>query len=386
MPAAGGMRHCRACAALTWLRLRESLGRHAYLVATLVVGVAGFWILGALASPFVARTALADASITVSSAREGGLVPVRYAAEVSRMPAVENVNHMNVLAVVCKPPAGIATLNGWGGDDPERRLRSIRASQEDIDAWLDSPHAVLAGAELAERCGWSRGMTIEPAGLRGQAVPVTIAGIFHSDEGGFGEQIAIAHYAHVDRLLPDAERDQARIIQVSGQDPLALAELAADIEALLQHGDPPVQAHVADGGDSVLGSFGNVSALLRAVVASLGLCVLLVFTSIAAHLAAQRRSSMAMLQALGFDRNLQLAAIVFELSAVAATGAALGTLLGLSLLEAISARTSHVLGRLDAPLQDTPWLVACLLALVALASLAPAFTVRRLRPVDLVRG
>lgn len=380
------MRHCRTCAALAWLRLRESLGRHAYLVASLAVGVAGFWILGALASPFVARTALADASITVSSAREGGLVPVRYAAQVSRIPGVETVNHMNVLAVVCKPPAGIATLNGWGGDDPARRLRGIRASQADIDAWLDSPHAVLAGAELAERCGWSRGMAIEPAGLQGQAVPITIAGIFHSDEGGFGEQVAIAHYGHVDRLLPDAERDQARIIQVSGQDPLALAELAADIEALLQHGDPPVQAHVASGGDSLLGSFGNVSALLRAVVASLGLCVLLVFTSIAAHLAAQRRSSMAMLQALGFGRNLQLAAIVLELSAVAAMGAALGTLLGLSLLGAISARTSHVLGRLDAPLQDTPWLFACLLSLVALASLAPAFTVRSLRPVDLVRG
>lgn len=386
MSAAGGMRQCRTCAALAWLRLRESLGRHAYLVATLVVGVAGFWILGALASPFVAKTALADASITVSSARDGGLVPVRYAAQVSRMPAVETVNHMNVLAVVCKPPAGIATLNGWGGNDPTRRLRSIRASQADIDAWLDSPHAVLAGAELAERCGWSRGMAIEPAGLHGQAVPITIAGIFHSDEGGFGEQVAIAHYGHVDRLLPDAERDQARIIQVSGQDPLTLAELAADIETLLQHGDPPVQAHVADGGDSLLGSFGNVSALLRAVVAALGLCVLLVFTSIAAHLAAQRRSSMAMLQALGFGRNLQLAAIVLELSVVAAAGAALGTLLGLSLLEAISARTSHVLGRLDAPLQDTPWLFACLLALVALAAMAPAFTVRRLRPVDLVRG
>lgn len=386
MPGRGPAWRWRACLALAWLRLREATGRHAYLVATLAVGVAGFWILGALASPFVARTAFADAGISVGSAREGTLAPVRYAAEISRLPGVDAVNHMNVLAVTCRAPTGIATLNGWGGDDPARRLRGLRISPADVEAWRRAPSAVLVGAELAERCGWVPGMAIEPPALHGQPVPILVAGIFHSDGGGFGEQVAIAHYAHLDRLLPENERDQARVIQVFGRDPLALAELAAAIEARLQHGDPPVQAHVGSGSDSLLGGFGNVSALLRAVVAALALCVLLVFVSIAAHLAAQRRSSMAMLQALGFGRGLQLAAIVLELATVVALGAASGTALGAWLLRAIGARTSHLLGRLDAPVHEAPWLLACLLALVALAALAPALTVRRLRPVDLVRA
>ena len=229
-------------------------------------------------------------------------------------------------------------------------------------------------------------MAIEAPGLQGQVVPLDIADVYHSDEGGFGEQVAIAHYAHVDRLLPDAERQQARIIQVFGRDPLALARLASDIEAQLQHGDPPVQAHVSGGTDNVLGRFGNVAALLRAVMLALAACVLLVFISIAAHLAAQRRASMAMLQALGFGRAVQLAAITLEVAAVVAAGTMSGVVLGLWLVDAVGDRTAHLLGRLQPPFEHAPWLAAGLVGLVVLSSVAPALTVRTLRPVDLARS
>lgn len=386
MPGRGPAQTLRACLVIAGLRLRESLGRHAYLAATLMVGVAGFWVLGALSAPFIARHVFSDAGIYVSSSREGTLLPLRHAEAIARHPDVVAVNHMNVLALMCKPPTGVATLNGWGGTDPMRRLRDIQVAPADIAAWTASPHAVLVGAELAQRCGWTAGTTLEPPDLAGNPVPITIAGIFRSDEGGFGEQIVIAHYEHVDRMLAEPEQGQARIVQVYGRDPLALAELAGELEALLQHADPPVQAHVASGTDSLLGSFGNVSALLLSVLVALALCVLLVFVSIAAHLAAQRRACMAMLLALGFGRGLQLAAMVVELAVVVLVGALLGTALGSFLLELMSSRVGHMLGRLALSPRDGLWLLAGLPLLVAIAASAPGFALRRLRPIDLLRS
>lgn len=382
----GSAQPLRACLAIAWIRLRESAGRHAYLVATLMVGVAGFWVLHALASPFVARHAFTDASITVGSAREGTPVPVRHAERIARHPGVAAVNHMNVLALLCSPPTGVATLNGWGGTDTMRRLHSIRATPAHIAAWTASPHAVLVGAELAQRCGWSAGMALEPPDLSGRPVPITIAGIFHSSEGGFSEQLAIAHYDHVDRMLAESERGKARVIEVFGDDPLALAGLASAIETLFEHSDPPVQAHVASATDSVLGSFGNIRALLLSVLAALGACVLLVFASIAAHLSAQRRPSMAVLQALGFGRRLQFFAMVLELVLVVLAGAALGTLLGALLLELVSSRVGHLLGRLSMVPGDGLWLAGGLPLLVAITAFAPALALRALRPADLRRA
>lgn len=376
------LRKLRLCIALGAMRLGERRERTLYLVATLAVTVLAIHLLSVFAARFTQPGNQALGFITVVHARAGAILPLAHAQRIERMTDVAHVAHMNVLGLLCKPPVGVAALNAWGGSSEQWRTQFPDVPADTLAAWQADPMAILVGAQLAHTCGWRRGMTLQPPELMtGQPTEVRVAGVFNASAGR-SEQIAIAHYEYVNRLLPAGEQDKVRIIRVHGTDPGRLPELANRIEAEFAADSAPVQANTSSEAESALGRFGNVQALLRLVMVAMMLCALLVLVSTLAHLAAERRASMAMLQALGFGRGALLGGLVFELSLIVATGALLGLAAARLVLSLLAPRVAHLLGALPTPPATYLWFGLSLLGLAVLALLIPGRTIAHLRPTD----
>ncbi|MGH8032158.1 MAG: ABC transporter permease [Luteimonas sp.] len=367
---------------LARMRLGERLGRALYLGLTLAIAVAGWLVLSALASPFLGGDDQDFDYIVVQHERQGLALPLRSAKRIAQMDGVDSVEYMNLLPLVCRPPTGVAALNAWGGAMPEQRLRELGIAEHAVAAWRADPMAVLVGAQLAVRCGWTPGTLVQPRDLYSERPTEIHIVDTYSAESTMREQVAIAHYDYANRMLPVAQRDQVMMIHVRGRDVRQLPALANRIEVAFATSDSPLQARTSAEAEAVLGRFGNVQALLGLVMAAMLACTSLVFISTLAHLTTERRASMAVLQTLGFDHRHMLTALCAELSAILALGTVIGALVGIAAVQFLTPALAHILGGLTTPAWAYRSLLPGLLVLALLSLALPARTILRIRAVD----
>lgn len=380
----------RSAAHLAWMRISEQPGRMAYLVATLAVAVLAWMVLAAFAAPFLASRAGAaiNAELSIANGRvQGNPFPLRHALRIAQMPGVTGVVYQTLAAFQCREGRGLVTINAYGGTSVLSRLRSQGASETDLAAWSETRNGLLVGAGIAEKCGLRAGMILSPQDIMsGANIPVTIIGALPENRGSMSDQVAYGHYDYVNLLLPETRRDQVMRANVTGDDPAHLARLAQVIEQEFESSDPPLQANTSSGTDSALGRFGQVQALLGLIMAAMAACALLVFLTVLAHLVAQRRSSMAVLQTMGFGRSIQFTGLLMEFALVVLVGTAVGAVGGHALLAALTPKISWLLGQLRTP----DWAVVGLLPALAVLSVAalawPAIQLFRLRPIDHLRS
>lgn len=350
-----------------------------YVICTLSVTTVAWLGLAALASPFM-QPSIPSQGISVQNVRQGDNLPLRYANQIEKLSGVLNVSWMNFLPLVCKPPA-TATLNAWGGQGAYRELADIGISKAQEVAFNADPLGILVGFKLAQQCGWRAGMTAQPPNMFGQPIELHVIGVYHSTKS-WGNQIAYAHYAYINRLLPSSQRDRVQFISVSSNNLVDAPTLAARINTLFAHADPPVDAHTDKQTQNALARFGNVQLLLALVMVAVLLCSALVLVSVWAHAAAQRRAHMAILQALGFSRTILFAAFALEEVALGVLGVALGVVVGLTLIHVLAPSVMLILGAFAAPAFAYALLPAWFIPLLIVAMIAPALLIARTRAAD----
>lgn len=371
----------RVVGALVAMRWRESAPRYLALVLTLALSVLAWLGLSSLVGPFVGGTGPSGAHVNVMSERNGMPFPLRHAERIRALEGVESTAHMAVLAVSCDGSEGWASLNGWGGDGVATLLRARDVPDALIAAWQGGESHVLVGDRLAGRCGWREGMDVQPQTLLGQRMPLRIVGIIEGQEG-YGSQIALAHHAYLARHLPPEQQAQAWLVAVAPQDARVAAELGARIEALFEGEPVPLRATASGDAEGALARFGNVERLLMVVMAAFAACTVLVFGSVLAHMAVQRRRTMAMLLALGFRTGQLQCGFIIEVVALVVAGTGLGWLVALPAVAWMDRGLGPLLGALSIPTASLVALAPALLALGVLALLSPMSTLARLEPTD----
>lgn len=380
----------RAAAYIAWIRLADQPARIAYLVATLAIAVLAWIVLSAFAAPFLASRAgtAINAELSIANARvQSSAFPLRHVQHIAQMRGVASVAYQTLAGFQCRDGRGLVTINAYGGNGVPAWLRSQGASEAEVAAWAGTRNGLLIGAEIAEKCGLKAGMSLSPRDvLSGAEIPVSIVGVLPQNRGTIADQAAYGHYEYVNQLLPEPMRDQVMRARVTGEDPLQLSRLAEAIEREFESADPPLQANTSSGTDSALGRFGQVQALLGLIMVAMAACALLVFVTVMAHLVAQRRASMAVLQTIGFDRGVQFGALLLEFGAVLLAGAALGIVGGWAVLAALTPQVSWLLGRLHEPDWAIVGLAPALLGLAIAALAWPARQLARLRPIDHLRS
>jgi len=376
---------------IAWMRFREQPGRMMYLVLTLAVAVLAWNVLAAFASPFLASkmgTAINARLGIFNAAVQGQPFPLRHIQQIERMPGVAAVEYLAGAAFMCSDMRTTVTINAVGGSGAVPQLRRKGVSAEDLALWNDTRNGVLVGEELAETCGFIPGMLLTQHDLLSRVeMPVSIVAVLPDDRDGasFGK-LAYGHYEYLNQLLPDGMRDQVWMGTVEAVDAHQLAQLGEAIEREFAGADPPLEARVSSGSSSLLGRFGQVQALLALMMAAMGACALLVFVTVMAHLLAQRRASMAVLQTIGFDRRLQFSALLLEFAGIMLAGTVLGLAGSITVLAGLTPSVFWLFGQLRIP----DWAITGLapgLLVLALAALAwPAAQVARLKPIDYLRN
>lgn len=380
----------RAALHIAGIRMAEQPARMVYLVATLSIAVLAWVVLSAFAAPFLASRAgvAINAELSIANARvQSNPFPLRHVLKIAQMQGVAGVSYQTLAAFQCREGRGLVTINAYGGSGVLPWLRSQGANESDLAAWTETRNGLLIGAEIAQKCGLKAGMSLSPRDiLSGADIPVRIVGVLPENRGTIADQAAYGHYEYVNQLLPEQQRDQVMRARVTGDDPARLAQLAQDIEREFESGDPPLQANTSSGTDSALGRFGQVQALLGLIMAAMVACAFLVFLTVMAHLVAQRRSSMAVLQTIGFDRGVQFSALLLELVVVVLVGTVAGIAGGRVVLMALTPQVSWLLGQLRTPDWAMVGLAPALLVLGIAALAWPAVQVARLRPIDHLRS
>lgn len=371
--------------------LQQRPARCALLLATLAVAVGAWLGLAALAAPFAnAGASSPGTGVQVANARGSAgavaAIPQRYAAQIARLPDARDVRWLDALPVSCGSTT-TATLNAVGGPGADRYLDGDGIAPAVLARWNADPLGILVGARLARECGWHAGMVVSPHDplLANRTVEIHISGVYHS-RNGVHNGVAVAHYAYVNRIGSLAGRDQVLFIFAFPVRARGGNALAARIEALFAHADPPVIANTDAAAQSALGKFGRIQDVLALVMLAVACCALLVLVSVLAHAAAQRRREMAVMQVLGFPRGWLFVSFALEGLIVVALGCAAGIGLGLGALGALRSASpgfaTLLLGGFRPPAWAWWWLPAWLAVLAALALASPALTIARLRPTD----
>lgn len=374
---------------LTALRLLPVLAgkgdrRAAYLVVTVALVLIGWLGLSALASPFVKAEIPFAGEILVKSLQPSGQLPMRYVSRIESLPGVAKLYYQNFNPLICKPPSTSATLNGTGGPGLGHFLDSMEADIDDKvqAAWRDDPLGILVGSALAERCGWRKGMAIEPMDIAGQRVQLHIVDVFTSRKSAL-DQIAVAHFDYINRM-PHlfGPRDHAKAITVYAKNASESGRLAASIEAEFTHDDPPVEATTSTSADVGLARFGNIRQLLSWVMLALFATTAMVLVSVFAHRVAERRSMMATLLVLGFRRGTLFTSLLIDCLLILCAGAVLGLLLGTMVVRALAPKVAPLLGEFAVPTWAYTYIPLGLAALLLLSLALPTAIVRRTRPTD----
>jgi len=371
---------------LVWVRFAEQPKKVLYLVVTLAVGVLAWVVVAAFSSPRllsgVGGTANAILQI-VNAQAVSSRFPLRYIPRIRQIPGVKRISWVQSgPRFYCGNTKEIISLSGRGGD-VDNGLLEQGISAADLAAWHATENGVLVGPGIASRCGLTPGTTISPRNLTGKGnIPLQVIAMFPEGENWLENSI-YAHYDYANRLMREDEQDKIFFAIAAVHDLTLIDQAARMIEQEFQSLDPPLEVTVVTE-TSILGRFGQVQSLLLLVTGAMALCVVLVFCSVLAHLTAQRRASMAMLQTLGFPAPLQFAALLLEFGVTMLLGTIIGIAAGYGVLALLTPWISEIL--LSSALQPVDGAILVLLpaiiALLAISLAWPAVQMARLRPVD----
>jgi len=378
---------------LTWIRLTEQPAKLLYLALMLALAVLAWTTFSAFASPsLLSGSSLVKSKLWLANGQAQHVpFPLRHIPRIQQIPGVDSVNWFTLAAFFCADGSGTTvTVTGLAGDYMDE-LRESGVSETDLAIWQSTENGVLVGPEISRRCGLPRGVTISPANIFGSGeLPLHVVAVL-PERGGSHDHEVTAHYDHINRLMDGpmgtAVRDTVMRATVNITDPSRLDQIIQTIEQEFQSSDPPLEVIVLGDGNSLLGRFGQMQALLLLIMGALALCVLLVFVGITAHLVARRRASMAVLQTLGFNGRMQFFALLLELTGVVILGTMLGIAGGHGLLFLLTPWAADTLlsGTLHPADGTMLVLPPALLLLLGITLIWPCLRISRLKPVDYLR-
>jgi len=377
---------------LAWIRLTEQPVKFLHLTITLAAGVLAWFVLSAFISPdFLSNSTLIKSELAIGNARAQNVeFPVRYIPRIQKISGIDNMYWFTAAAFFCADGSRTTvTVTGWDGNYNDK-LRELGASETDLASWHATENGILVGADISRQCGLLPGLTISPHNIFGNGeLPLYVVAIL-PDQGKRNTRVA-AHYDYVNRFMDGnlgaSRRDTVFRAIVNVSDPSRLDEVAQAIEQEFQSSDPPLEATVLGDANSLLSRYGQVQALLLLVMGALALCVLLTFVAITTHLISQRRSSMAILQTLGFSGRIQFFGLMLELIAVLVGGVLLGVAAGYATLTLLKAWATNLpfTGTLH-PIDGAILIVLPALLLLLISTLIwPAMQIAKLRPIDYLR-
>ena len=274
--------------------------------------------------------------------------------------------------------------------DAERRVSSIAEdfTEGSFQALVAGGNNIVIGDRMAERLGARLGTTISVVSSTGITRPFRIVGLFHTGTTARDEGEAFVLLKNAQIL---SERANAiNEIRIRLDNPDAAVEVARRAEAQLGYKAEPWQ----EANESLLEALVVRNVVMYTVVGAIMLVAGFGIYNIVSTITHEKARDIAILKSLGFSQGDIQRIFLIEGLAIGAAGSALGWLLGLGLVVALSqvkfevASAGQELTHLPLAWSIWHYLIAASFALVSagIAGYLPARQAARLNPVDIIRG
>ena len=223
------------------------------------------------------------------------------------------------------------------GTDPEEILKiftDFKIPADEVLAWQRDRAGAIVDDQLARKHGWKIGDRIV---LKGAIYPVdlelTIRGIYTAPAP---TESVYFNQKYVEEAVSFAN-GQAGIFDILADSPNSVSTIASAVDNMFRNSPEPTKTESEKAFQlDFINSIGNVKAFILSICFAVVFATLLVSATTMAMSIRERTREVAVLKTLGFTRQSILKLYIGEAVLVALTGGALGCLLAIGLVSAMS--------------------------------------------------
>jgi putative ABC transport system permease protein len=223
------------------------------------------------------------------------------------------------------------------GTDPDEVLKiytDFKIPAEQVLAWQRDRAGAIVDDQLAKKYGWKLGDRIV---LKGTIYPVdlelTIRGIYTGPEP---TNSVYFNQTYVEEAVAFA-KGKAGTFSILADSPGSVPKVASAVDEMFRNSPEPTKTESEKAFQlSFINSIGNVKAFILSICFAVLFATLLVSATTMAMSIRERTREVAVLKTLGFTRRTVLKLYIGEAVLVALTGGALGCLLAIGLVSALS--------------------------------------------------
>ncbi|MGB9429374.1 MAG: ABC transporter permease [Gammaproteobacteria bacterium] len=378
---------------LLWANLTRHKTRLVFTLLSVVFAFLLFGMLMAIRQAFTlgANYAGANRLLTMSAVSLTVALPISYGERIAHVKGIQRVNPQAWVGGYYQDPrnpifAMAVRSNNFFEVYPEYSIPSAEKQ-----TWLEDKRGVIVGAALAKGYGWKLGQQIP---LRSNiwrdanghnTWEVTVDGIYTSNQKG-GDNQLFMHYQYLDDARAFANNTVSWfVLQIAN--PAQAGEVAKAVDALFANSPNETrtsteQAFVAN----FAAQFGDIGAIVTAVVAVVLFTMLLVTVNTMAQSVRERTAELALMKALGFGNGRLAAFVLLESLVLTLVGGIIGLALAYAVIKAIPGALLQFLPGLYLPAPAAGLGVLLMLLLGVLAALLPVGRAVRLQVVAALRS
>jgi putative ABC transport system permease protein len=360
------------------------------LLASVVVTFAAFAVLGSL------RYSLDSGEESVSAQRlivtpQSGLMeqlPMAARAQIEALPGVQAVGYATWLGAYYRTQRQMQMVFAvepqlWLAQHPDMQVDAGAAS-----AFLHQRDAILVSRGLAERYGWKVGDVVPLGSILFQppagepAWRLRVAGLFTSADSGGGRNYIVMHY----QMLNEARamwRDTVGSFMVTARPGVQVQALASEIDALFANSGNPTNSSTDQAFHAeFFAQFGNVTFMIKAVIAAALGSMMLVVGSTLALVVRQGTRDIGVLKVLGWSHARVLRLVFWRSGAIVLAGAAGGLALGVAFNLLVTRRLSQFMPDVVLPWPVLGQALGIAVVVALVVGLLPALLALRVRPLQ----
>lgn len=360
-------------------------------------------LLGSIALTFAAYAVLGSLRYSLDSGEESisgqrlivtpqsGLMaqlPLAHQARIAALPGVAQVGHATWLGAYYQDQRQMQMVfavqpQAWLEQHPDMIVGPGVA-----EAFYRQRDSILISEGLAERYGWKVGDVVPLGSILFQppagepAWRLRVAGIFTSHSSGGGRNFIVMHYDTLNEARA-LWRNTVGSFMVTAQPGVSLQALANDIDALFATGSDPTSTATDQAFHTeFFNQFGNVTFMIKAVVAAAFASLMLVVGSTLALAVRQSTRDIGVLKVLGWSHARVLRLVFWRSGALVMLGAALGLAAGAAFNVGVTQQLSQFMPDVVLPLPVLGEAALIAAAVGLLTGLVPALLALRVRPLQ----
>ena len=378
---------------LLWVNLTRRKARLVFTLLSVVFAFLLFGVLMAIRQAFTlgANYAGANRLLTMSAVSLTVALPINYDERIARVKNVQQVNPQCWVGGYYRDPRSPLYALAVRADNFFQIYPEYHLPFAERQAWLVDKRGVIVGAALAQQYGWKVGQQVP---LRSNiwrdangnnTWMVVVDGIYTSDQKG-GDTQLFMHYQYLDDARAFAKNTVSWFV-LKIANPAQAGQVAQAVDALFANSPNETRtatekAFVAN----FAAQFGDIGAIVTAVVSVVLFTMLLVTVNTMAQSVRERTTELALMKALGFG-NVRIAALVLaESLLLTLAGGSIGLALAFAVIRAIPGSLLQFLPGLYLPVAGAAIGVPLMLLLGVLAALLPVSRALRLQVVVALRS